>query len=381
MTSPMNGGKESYVSLMLHENLDSYIARGEDVLERLKNAVKTLPVVDKDGKSECDFAEQLYAQKEEAEEKLVLEIRRQREFLPTIQQELRRTGHNLSIVRSNSSSLSNMEPKETLSKAVLEEEARLKKVEEQQRKINDLLQRMNSALAMSRAKKFPGRTPRKPQAGFSSAPSSTSFPETQPSGFGVGSPCSDRTWAERSKALDQGLDGLKSLGPLDEFKQKADERLARGTDSPHDDLRDANEGLVKMKCDHDLVHSDGTPLLNEEPKDDLLELSLEEKPKDGNVAERYHDIRVLPEGTPSIVETSGTAPFPAALPRETLRASPETPSFGPPLKGAQTGSEGSPRDLSGTDASWSKRSNALARGEDGLKSLGVFDGRDSGMRR
>ena len=55
------------------EHVDSFIGNMEIFLNKLDDDIRMLPGVDKNGNSECPFAEQLYVQKEESASKVVEE--------------------------------------------------------------------------------------------------------------------------------------------------------------------------------------------------------------------------------------------------------------------------------------------------------------------
>ena len=89
MNSPTRNERDEYSEFLLYANLDSYVARGRELIQKLKSAVSVLSRPDENGRFKDSREEQLYAQKEEVESEFACEFSRQREYLSAIEEELR----------------------------------------------------------------------------------------------------------------------------------------------------------------------------------------------------------------------------------------------------------------------------------------------------
>jgi len=94
------------------EDLNSYIKHVEDVLDELLSKATQLPKVDEHGNSECPFAEDLYAQKEEAVELVKKECKDLRPYLELVKEEVERCKKNLEQIRADENNLELYETKE-----------------------------------------------------------------------------------------------------------------------------------------------------------------------------------------------------------------------------------------------------------------------------
>ena len=102
---------KEYSDLKL-EDLNSYIKHVKDVLDELLSKATQLPKVDEHGNSECPFAEELYAYKEEAVELVKEECKKLRPFLELVKDEVERCRKNLEQIRTDEANLELYETKE-----------------------------------------------------------------------------------------------------------------------------------------------------------------------------------------------------------------------------------------------------------------------------
>ncbi len=153
----------------------------DNLIKDLESKTSYLPRVDEEGNSKCDFAEKLYAQKEEAEEKLIHTISAVESYLPALDREESRCRHNLNRIRSDNQRLNLPESKKSYSEAERAQKAQLHKLVEDRKSVTNALKRAHFALEIAADKKFPGRKPQRKSP--SVAPMSTTQLPGRPGNF------------------------------------------------------------------------------------------------------------------------------------------------------------------------------------------------------
>jgi len=143
------------------EHLDSFIHNMGKILDELREAVRILPKVDQDGSSECSFAEDLYAEKDEFIEKIEKESKKIQPYLRLAEKEIARCRGNLDRINADAKSLNRDEAKERYASAKRAQESQYNKAIQQRKGLMDLISRTEKTLALARSKNFPGRKPRK----------------------------------------------------------------------------------------------------------------------------------------------------------------------------------------------------------------------------
>ena len=132
-------------------------------IQELEQQQSQLPIVDKDGSSECPFAEELYAQKEEAEQKVIERLEHQRTVcLPAIETALAWRKGQLDSVLADGARLLTAGPQDGYHQAEGEAERELATLRRAKQETLELITRAEQALQRSMQKKFPGRAPRRP---------------------------------------------------------------------------------------------------------------------------------------------------------------------------------------------------------------------------
>jgi DNA repair exonuclease SbcCD ATPase subunit len=157
-------------------------------VDDLERATTSLPHVEEDGSSECPFSGELYAKKEELEEKVTSGVNRLHDCLADLAKEIQRCKANLGRIQADSAKLNLQETQDCYSEAESEQQRQYRHVVQDREAILVALGKAEAVLKISRTRKSPGGTPRR-QTPPSSAPSG-------PGGLG------------------KELDGLLSLGPL-----------------------------------------------------------------------------------------------------------------------------------------------------------------------
>lgn len=150
------------------------VSQVETLIKELESAW-ALPLVDEDGSSECPFAEDLYARKEEAEAKLIDGVRMLEGYLPLLDKEISRCRSNLDRIRSDSQLLNRPEAQDSYGDAQKEQHLQYRMALAHRQQVEFVLQKAQIVLERAGGKKFPGREPQRsgPMAGD---PSSTPLP-------------------------------------------------------------------------------------------------------------------------------------------------------------------------------------------------------------
>lgn len=142
------------------EDVDSFIKHMERLLKELWGKINQLPKVDNSGYSECPFAEDLYAYKEEAAAKVEEESKKLEQFLELVKEEIVRCKHNIEQLRLDRNSLNLEEAKKRYTAAKKSQQSQLNKAVHQQKLLIELIKRSEELLKLAREKKWPLGKPR-----------------------------------------------------------------------------------------------------------------------------------------------------------------------------------------------------------------------------
>ena len=154
--------------------VEACIEKAKKCAQELLSAARQLPEIDKEGSSECHFAEELYAKKEEAQAKAEGCLEELDECRIWVEQQMHRCQSNLSVVSSGKNALHTDIARDRLSEAEERLVALYKKLEELLEKIQEVFEQLQAAIKEASQKQFPGRIPRK-NPGFYNP--SITFPE------------------------------------------------------------------------------------------------------------------------------------------------------------------------------------------------------------
>jgi len=123
------------------KDLKSAMAALEGDLEHLQQKYKVLPKVEEDGSSECPFAEDLYAAKEEAVEKVNDRLQEVRGYLPVIEREIARCSKNLNTISSDQQKLHDENAKEKYQNALHAKQHQYGKAVDQRKALLEMIKR------------------------------------------------------------------------------------------------------------------------------------------------------------------------------------------------------------------------------------------------
>jgi hypothetical protein len=191
------------------KDVDSFMNYLAKLLETLQSKVDVLPKVDDKGRSECPFAENLYAQKEEAADKVTEELNKASRYMALLEQEIARLRRNLSQIEGDSSSLHLDQAKEKYLTAKQFQEIHIQKNIQRKKRLSDLIARAEKLLQHARKKMWPGG---KPKDRFHPPP----LMDREPNSGGVADfqATSSLALSSQRPEIKNEIDNLMSLGPL-----------------------------------------------------------------------------------------------------------------------------------------------------------------------
>ncbi|NUM53456.1 MAG: hypothetical protein HUU46_07420 [Candidatus Hydrogenedentes bacterium] len=171
----VQGRDESLSLTYLRENFDSHTREARCRATQLRDAVAALPKVDQRGHSECNFAEDLYAQKEEIDQHVRTQLSRFQGYRTFIYRELTRLSRQAGDVGRAAGALHHDAPKGHLHQgedAILQD---IRWLEDVRKTGATVLEGLEAALALSATKRWPLGKPQKrfrvaPQSGPAQVP-------------------------------------------------------------------------------------------------------------------------------------------------------------------------------------------------------------------
>ncbi len=128
-------------------------------MEDLDRSVHSLPSVDEDGNSECPFADELYAKKEELQKTLEARLKDLFEMLKAVDAEIKRCGKNLAVVTAHHHRIHGEKVRDKYSDEEFKLAARIKQLTEIREQIQKAIKAVQKALAESKARYYPGTKP------------------------------------------------------------------------------------------------------------------------------------------------------------------------------------------------------------------------------
>jgi DNA repair exonuclease SbcCD ATPase subunit len=135
----------------------------EELREQLDQSVRALPPVDEDGNSECPavIAEELYARKEELQERLSARLRQLYEDIEAIDAEILRCRSNLTVVGLHEGRIHSPNIRDQYSQEEVRLAARIKRLEAAREAVEQAIKATQQAIAVAAGHYYPGKRPRK----------------------------------------------------------------------------------------------------------------------------------------------------------------------------------------------------------------------------
>lgn len=159
------------------ESITQHAESLKALAEELVRAVRQLPRVEPDGTSECSFAEELYAKKEELEQQLRTRYGVLHSDLQFVESEIQRCKNNLVVVRARHDQLNGDRAREQFSQAEVELSDYYERCVQTRDRVQEAIQFVQGILDAAASKKYPGhhgtglnRETRAPTQGSSDAP-------------------------------------------------------------------------------------------------------------------------------------------------------------------------------------------------------------------
>jgi len=174
-------------------DVDSAVGHMYSLLDTLETKTNLCPKVDEKGNSECPFAEDLYAQKEDAAEQVIAQVEILQILLALLEEEIASLRANLTKVESDTGALHSENAKEMYLSAQQGLEQYIQKNLDRKKEILDLISLAEEMLRLAHEKKWPLGEPERHSL----------FPPVTPS-----SP------SNSGLSLKREVDGLISLGPI-----------------------------------------------------------------------------------------------------------------------------------------------------------------------
>ena len=180
--------------------VEGYVGIADSCVEQLLQAARQLPRVEEDGSSECPFAEERYAIKEEAQRDAEICLEKLGAYLSWVDDQIGRCENNLQTISSGQQQLNTDSARDKLSEAEEQLDAFRKRLTKLRDDIEDAMKKVDKALQESVGKRFPGKIPQKnPQ--FTVPPSVPFWPDSNSSQGNSGS-------------ADENLKEMLSMGPI-----------------------------------------------------------------------------------------------------------------------------------------------------------------------
>lgn len=176
--SKNKGESVGYTKIFTPEEVNSLLSGTEELLNTLRNRL-ALPRVEPDGSSECAFAENMYAEKEECEAKVNGRLNTLRDCLVSLDGGIQRCRHNLSTISGGATKMHIAEAARGYANAYNAQGMQHQKAVELRKRVWAMIQKVEAALQKSRGKQYPGKKPEKSFRPPMPMPvSASSFPET-----------------------------------------------------------------------------------------------------------------------------------------------------------------------------------------------------------
>ena len=141
------------------DQVEDSLEYAHDQIEKLDRSVHSLPKVDEDGNSECPFAEEMYAQKEDIQAQLNGQLKGLYEKQEAIDAENTRCKNNLVVISAHERRIHRDSVRDQYSQAEVELCARIECLSEMQERVTKTIKDVQAALAEASEKYYPGRCP------------------------------------------------------------------------------------------------------------------------------------------------------------------------------------------------------------------------------
>jgi len=158
---PIDLGRGPYIEFGLGEYFDSYVSEAHSAAVALRQTCALLPKVDELGRSDCHFAEQLFAQKEEKEKQVRRLLEQFQAYRAAIGQELPTALARVARIEATEQRLHGDGAKRQVDQAALEAQAAYAKLVHQQQQALIVIEELVAVFNVAASKKWPLGPPKK----------------------------------------------------------------------------------------------------------------------------------------------------------------------------------------------------------------------------
>lgn len=141
--------------------LDKDLSAALSEAKELQQSVRSLPKVDPKGNSECPFAEELYAKKEELQKKVEYRFEQLHVYLELVEEIINEIKKDLGLITYQEDQLQRQPPKQHYSDAKTELAGKYQQHRNLQEEVKRVMQVVDEVLQQAVAKRYPGKIPQK----------------------------------------------------------------------------------------------------------------------------------------------------------------------------------------------------------------------------
>jgi len=182
------------------EGGEEAVRKANKCAKNLGKATRELPKVNDDGSSECGFAEELYAKREETLDEAHGHLRTLDKYSRWAAEEIKHLKDNLTVILAGKEALHKDSPRNRFSDAEVKLAASCRKLVRLRESIKKVFKLLQKTIKEAYEKQFPGRIPRD-----NSYSPIVDFVD----------PASDTASSQNDVVLDDELGGIIAMGPID----------------------------------------------------------------------------------------------------------------------------------------------------------------------
>lgn len=143
------------------EHVDQILTSAKGKAEELSQSTHSLPPVNEDGSSDCEFAEEWYAKHEELRTDVQGLLAQVHEYLTAVEDEITKLSHDLAVISTHEDRLHRDAPRAHFSEAEAQVAALYNRYRQLRQQIIDTIVYIDQVLQDASTKRFPGGVPRK----------------------------------------------------------------------------------------------------------------------------------------------------------------------------------------------------------------------------
>jgi hypothetical protein len=143
------------------EQVEQFVASAKPKAEELHRATERLPHVNEDGSSDCEFAEQMYAEHEELRTTVQDLLAEAHKYLTAVEDQITKLGRNLVVISAHEDRIHRDAPRAQFSEAEAQVAALYKRFRQAKSQIVETMKYIDQVLQQAATKQFPGRIPYK----------------------------------------------------------------------------------------------------------------------------------------------------------------------------------------------------------------------------